>query len=107
MAGPYAQLVHVGLPSSKREARWMILFDKGSKDDNERVDLVMNDLWALSRTKPFAKLMNTALDIVQSNWSAIDALAKALLERHILEYDEAFEVAAPYLSPQVIEVARP
>lgn len=97
MAGPYAQLGYLNLISNKSDALYNVLFNF-KRGDIVQAEAVMVDYRSVTGRNPLRKLMNASLDLVRVNWTAIDTLAQALLEKHSLTYDEAFVAITPHLA---------
>ncbi|WP_275783082.1 hypothetical protein [Pararhizobium gei] len=66
--------------------------------DFEAAEAIFEDLRILAgRRAGWVKLLERTRRLVLDNWTAIDILALALLERNYLEQDEVIDCISPYL----------
>ena len=74
----------------------------GSKSDFDAAEAILLDYEKLSkRDRDIAYFENRARKLVFANWSAIDALANALLVTEALEYGDAYAIVEPFLEPRL------
>jgi hypothetical protein len=83
---------------SKRSARWDALFGGGSQDDYKQVERTIADMRSMTGCGSLIKFEAQAFELVKRTWPAIDALGRVLLERHVLEYEDAAVTVVPLLA---------
>jgi hypothetical protein len=96
LAGPFAQVRFQGR-RSKSSVRWDALFGGGCCDDYNRVKGTISDMRTMTGRGSLLAFEARTFDLVERCWSAIEALGEQLLERHVIEYDEAVATVAPLL----------
>jgi hypothetical protein len=96
LGGPFAQARCQG-GRSKSSARWDALFGGGCCDDYKNAGGTISDMRAMAGRGSLLAFEARTYDLVKRCWSAIDALGEQLLERHVIEYDEAVAIVAPLL----------
>jgi hypothetical protein len=94
LGGPFAQARSAGR-RSKRSARWDALFGGGCEEDYATAEGTILDMRAMTGRGSLRSFEGRTYDLVEG--SAIDALGEQLLERHVIEYDEAVEIVGPLL----------
>jgi hypothetical protein len=97
LAGPLAQSRAMG-GNSKKGVRWHALFNGGCIEDYDLAQATISDMRAMTRRGSLGKFEGETYDLVKRYWEAINALGEALLQRHVMEYDDAFAVVEPFVS---------
>jgi hypothetical protein len=96
LAGPFAQARALG-GNSKTSAKWHALFTGGCEGDYKRAEVTIADMRAMTRRGSLRKFEDQTYTLVKRYWPAIDALGELLLQRQLLEYDEAAALVMPLL----------
>ena len=97
LAGPFAQARAMG-ENTKKFVPAYALFNGGCDEDYKRVEATISDMRAMTRRGSLKKFEGETYDLVKRYWEAINALGEALLQRHVMEYDDAFAVVEPFVS---------
>jgi hypothetical protein len=102
MAGPYAEYLRGSENTSHENVMswfddWCEIYSGDARD----VIAIMDDYRCYKRTPPVKKFTADTHHLVASNFSAITALADALLVQHSMTYDEALSISEPHLNTSI------
>ena len=91
LAGPIAEAVMFGV--KKSETYLFALAEGGGGSDVKMAEAVLNDYRAATKRKyELTRFVYRTRNILLSAWTAIEALAFALLESEVLTYEQAYPI---------------